>query len=166
MWQKDKTSKESVCTDDALSELNDTQLISNGHLSIDITDSDSRWLLSIYSITDFVGRILPGWLSHWNLVSDKSIYIISISVMGLCMALLVVAHSWIQFVLLSLLCGLVTGCQMVLSPAILSDYLGTENTAVAFGMSNFICGAITLATRPLIIGMYRRYNYLIQSISF
>ena len=99
-----------------------------------------------------MGRIAPGWFSHWNLVTDKSVYILSITVMGLCMVLLISVHSWLHFVLVSLLCGLVTGCQMVLSPAILADYLGTENTAIAFGMANFLCGLFTLVTRPLIIG--------------
>lgn len=128
-----------------------------------IADVDSRWLLSIFSLTDFVGRISPGWFSHWKLITDKSTYILSISLMGICMILLNSAHTWLHFVLLSLVCGLVTGCQMVLSPAILADYLGAENTAVAFGMANFLCGLFTLVTRPLIIGMkdiYGNYNLL------
>lgn len=72
--------------------------------------------------------------------------------MGLCMILLIWVQTWTQIVIVSLICGYVTGCQMVLSPAVLADHVGTENTAVAFGMSNFLCGIITLATRPLIIG--------------
>lgn len=116
-------------------------------------DVDSKWLLSIFSITDFVGRIGPGWLSYWKIISDKSIYVLSITIMGICMIWLILVQTWLQFVLVSLLCGLVTGCQMVLSPAILADYLGTENTAVTFGMANFICGLMTLVTRPMIIGL-------------
>lgn len=128
-----------------------------------IADVDSKWLLSIFSITDFIGRIVPGWFSYWELVTDKTIYILSITAMGLCMALLITVNTWIQFVLISLLCGLATGCQMVLSPAILADYLGNENTAVAFGLANFICGLFTLVTRPMIIGVkdiYGNYDLL------
>ena len=135
-------------------------------------DVDSKWLLSIFSITDFVGRIAPGWFSYWNVVTDKSVYILSITVMGLCMVLLIWVHTWTHFVLVSLLCGLATGCQMVLSPAILADYLGTENTAVAFGMANFLCGLFTLVTRPLIIGTIKdgysiatKLNLLILQVS-
>jgi len=128
-----------------------------------IADVDSKWLLSIFSITDFVGRIAPGWFSYWNLVTDKSVYIVSIALMGLCMALLTTASTWLHFVLISLLCGLVTGCQMVLSPAILADYLGVQNTAMAFGWANVICGLFTLVTRPLIIGVkdiFGSYDWL------
>ena len=126
-------------------------------------DVDSKWLLSIFSITDFIGRIVPGWFSYWELVTDKTIYILSITAMGLCMALLITVNTWIQFVLISLLCGLATGCQMVLSPAILADYLGNENTAVAFGLANFICGLFTLVTRPMIIG---KHLLVLISLSF
>lgn len=68
------------------------------------------------------------------------------------MLLLVIIESWTNFVLVTLLCGFVTGCQMVLSPVVLADYFGTENTAIAFGMENFICGLLSIFFRPMIIG--------------
>ena len=117
-----------------------------------IAPEDAKWLLSIFAITDFAGRLLPGWLSFLKLTSDKCTYIMSILILGLCMLLLVIIESWTNFVLVTLLCGFVTGCQMVLSPVVLADYFGTENTAIAFGMENFICGLLSIFFRPMIIG--------------
>lgn len=57
----------------------------------------------------------------------------------------------IILITLTLCCGFVSGCQMTLPPVIIAEYLGVENTAIAFGMSNFICGLLTF-TRPIIIG--------------
>ena len=117
------------------------------------TEQYSKWLLSIFSLTDFLGRLAPGWASHWGLITDKATYVLSITAMGGCMLALNYAATWMHFVAVALVCGLATGAQMVLSPAILADYLGAENTAVAFGAANFLCGLFTLVTRPLIIGV-------------
>ncbi|KAH9415720.1 hypothetical protein DERP_000211 [Dermatophagoides pteronyssinus] len=128
-----------------------------------ILPADAKWLLSIFAITDFAGRLIPGWLSFWKLTSDKCTYIMSILILGLCMLLLVNIESWTNFVLVTLLCGFVTGCQMVLSPVVLADYFGTENTAIAFGMENFICGLLSMFLRPMIIGIkdiHGTYYYL------
>lgn len=117
-----------------------------------LTEDEYQWLLPIFSTTDLVGRLAPGWIAHMKLASDKSLYIVSITMLGVCMTLITLARTFVHFVLVSLLCGAMTGFQMVLSPAILSDYMGVENTAIAFGMSNFLCGAFTLAFRPMAIG--------------
>lgn len=133
-----------------------------------IDEQYSKWLLSIFSLTDFLGRLAPGWASHWGLITDKATYVLSITAMGGCMLALNYAATWTHFVAVALVCGLATGAQMVLSPAILADYLGAENTAVAFGAANFLCGLFTLVTRPLIIGVkdvagnYQLLGYLLS----
>ena len=72
--------------------------------------------------------------------------------MGGCFLLLPFANTFTSFAVLILICGFVTGCQMVLPAVVLSEYLGADKTAVAFGLSNFICGALTIIVRPLLIG--------------
>ncbi|KPM02421.1 monocarboxylate transporter 12-like protein [Sarcoptes scabiei] len=113
--------------------------------------SDSKWLLSIFAITDFIGRLLSGWLFYWKLTTEKFFYILSIFLLGLCMLLIVIVERWINFVLVTLLCGFVSGSQMILSPAILTNRFGSKNTAIAFGYENFICG---------IKDVYGNYNCL------
>ena len=119
---------------------------------LSLSESKSAWLLPIFSITDFLGRISPGWISQLGLATDKNIYILSLTFLGLSMALIIVVREWLHFIILTLVCGYATGCQMVLSPVMLADYLGAENTAISFGIANFLCGIVTLVTRPLMIG--------------
>ncbi len=86
--------------------------------------------------------------------------------MGICFFLMPMANSFTIFAVLTLICGFVTGCQMVLPAVVLSEYLGADKTAVAFGLSNFLCGIITIIFRPLMIGKskilsletYPKYN--------
>ena len=73
--------------------------------------------------------------------------------MGGCFLVLPFAYSFSAFSVLTLICGFVTGCQMVLPAVVLSEYLGADKTAVAFGLSNFICGALSIILRPLLIGI-------------
>lgn len=113
---------------------------------------DGVLLLSIFSITDLAGRLIPGWISYANIVSNRNIFASSIGVMGIGLVLMPMAYSFTHLVCLTLLCGFVTGCQMVLPPVVLSEYLGVERTAIGFGISNFICGVIIIF-RPFIIGM-------------
>lgn len=90
------------------------------------------------------------------------------------MLLIVIVERWINFVLVTLLCGFVSGSQMILSPAILTNRFGSKNTAIAFGYENFICGIITIFLRPMIIGLfsslsrekfYYYFSYLLSQVS-
>ena len=54
---------------------------------------------------------------------------------------------------LTLLCGFVSGCQMILPPVVIADTMGPENTAVAFGLSNFFVGLVSFS-RPFIFREY------------
>lgn len=73
--------------------------------------------------------------------------------MGICFLVFPLANGFWSFAVLTLVCGFVTGCQMVLTAVVLSEFLGADNTAVAFGLTNFICGSLTLIVRPLLIGL-------------
>ncbi|CAG2119649.1 unnamed protein product, partial [Medioppia subpectinata] len=116
-------------------------------------------LLSLYSITDLFGRLIPGWISYLDYVSNRNIFVSSIGVMGLTLLAMPFANSFPTFAALTLVCGFVTGCQMVLPPVVLSEYLGADNTAVAFGLSNFMCGSLTIIFRPLLIGVKDRTGH-------
>lgn len=122
-----------------------------------LTVNQGTLLLSLFSVTDFFGRILPGWASYFGLITNKNIYVGSIGLMGVCFILMPMADGFSEFVILTLLCGFFTGCQMVLPPVVISEYFGVERTAVAWGLANFVCGSISMAFRPILIG-----NYIIE----
>ncbi|XP_054156856.1 uncharacterized protein LOC128955232 [Oppia nitens] len=117
-----------------------------------LTAHEGTLLLSLYSITDFFGRLIPGWLSYMEVVTNRNLFISSIAVMGVCMLAIPFANTFSGFAAITLVCGFVTGCQMILPAVIISEYVGVDRTAMAWGLSNFICGIVTIIFRPLLIG--------------
>ena len=112
-------------------------------------------LLSFFSVTDLLGRLLPGWISCLPF-SNKSLYILSIGSMGILFFLFPIIvsridsdYAGIVLICLTLCCGFVSGCQMILPPVLAAELLGQKNTAMAFAMSNFICGFFSFS-RPFI----------------
>ena len=124
--------------------------------------SRAVFLLSLFSVTDLLGRLLPGLLSYVHQSrSNKMVYVLSIGGLGFLLIsfpLLMpvmgnLSDSWLALVCLTLACGLASGCQMVLPPVVAAESLGLENTAMAFAFCNFFCGVFSL-TRPLIFSQY------------
>lgn len=135
-------------------------------LGLSLSNSMGIMLLSLFSVTDLLGRLLPGWLPYFtNKVSNQDMYVVSIGVMGLIFFLYPVILSPTNsremsesskntiLICLTLLCGFVSGSQMILPPVVIADTLGQENTAVAFGLTNFFCGLLSF-TRPFIFREY------------
>ncbi|CAG2183790.1 unnamed protein product, partial [Oppiella nova] len=97
-----------------------------------LTAHEGTLLVSLYSITDLFGRLIPGWVSYLDYISNRNIFVLSIAAMGVSLLLMPLANSFGVFAALTLICGFVTGCQMVLPAVVLSEYLGSDKTAVAF----------------------------------
>lgn len=129
------------------------------------------FLLSLFSLTDLLGRLLPGWV-QWipaleRRFSNKTMYAVSVGVMGVSFFLypIILSPTTLQtmamtaslkqttLIWLTLLCGFVSGCQMILPPVVIADTMGPENTAVAFGLSNFLLGIFSFS-RPFIFREY------------
>ena len=125
------------------------------------------WMLSLFSVTDLIGRLIPGWMSYYSRskwLSNKSLYIASICGMGLLFIIFpLVFNSRANslstkaneaiLTILTLSCGLVSGFQMILPPVLIAESFGPENTAVAFGFANCMYGILSF-TRPSIIGKF------------
>lgn len=84
-------------------------------------------LLSMYSVTDLCGRLLPGWLSYGKIASNKTLYITSIGALGALFFAFPLSHaskpapdtSFQILLALTLASGFVAGCQMILPPVII-----------------------------------------------
>lgn len=109
-----------------------------------VSKSQGVLLISFFALSDIFGRLLPGWLP----VSNKNLYAFSILSMG---SLLLscplflslgtdLSTKYDTLILIAICCGFVSGCQMVLPPVVIADLMGRENTAVAFGLCNFVYG--------------------------
>lgn len=118
-------------------------------------------LLSYFSVTDLLGRLSPGFLNAVSpSLSNKFLYVFSIGFMGALLMLfpLLVPHMdpenvGIILICLTLCCGFTSGCQMILPAVLAAELLGQKNTAMAFAMSNFICGFFSFS-RPFIFREY------------
>ncbi|XP_067143932.1 monocarboxylate transporter 13-like [Centruroides vittatus] len=116
-----------------------------------IDKENAIFLLSVYSISDLIGRMMPGWLSYRKILSNRTNMIIQLWLIG---SLLVIAHmvnGYEGFIALTLAFGFTGGNLMVLSPVLVTEYAGIERAAIAFGFSNFFNGMFSLI-RPNMIG--------------
>lgn len=145
-------------------------------IEVGLSKSQGIFLLSIFSVTDLIGRLTPLLLNYFTnesssrkVISNKFLFVSSISMLSIILLLFpIVGNSSSTFVTtiksliplyhilltLTLLAGFFSGFQMILPPVLLSEYLGPSQTAVAFGLTNFICG-ISSFSRPFIIETVR-----------
>ena len=151
-------------------------------IEVGLSKNQGIFLLSIFSVTDLIGRLTPLVLNYFTkevdqvnesssrkVISNKSLFVSSISMLSIILFLFpIVGNSSWTFVttiksliplyyillILTLVAGFFSGFQMILPPVMLSEYLGPSQTAVAFGLSNFICG-ISSFSRPFIIEAVR-----------
>lgn len=145
-------------------------------IEVGLSKSQGIFLLSIFSLTDLIGRLTPLLLNYFTnesrsrkVISNKFLFVSSISMLSIILLLFpILGNSSSTFVTtvksliplyhilltLTLLAGFFSGFQMILPPVLLSEYLGPSQTAVAFGLTNFICG-ISSFSRPFIIEAVR-----------
>lgn len=146
-------------------------------IEVGLSKSQGIFLLSIFSVTDLLGRLTPlilnnlGWKSEGNqkVINNKFLFVTSISMLSIIFFLFPLIGNasltimnpiksfiplYYLFLFLTLVAGFFSGFQMILPPVLLSEYLGPPKTAVAFGLSNFICGILSFS-RPFIIEVIR-----------
>lgn len=116
-----------------------------------LTESDGVFLLSVYGISDLLSKPIPGLLAYKKLMSNKGIFIAGGFITGLLMLIMPFMHTYVSFVLSTLMFGLVTGGLIFMSPVLLTEFLGPQLAVMAFGMSNLFIGLASLL-RPFIIG--------------
>lgn len=146
-----------------------------------LSKSQGIILLSVFSVTDLLGRLTPLVLNYFDndkkksFITSKFLFVTSISMLSVILFLFpIIGNSTLYFIdpiksfmslyylflVMTLIAGFFSGFQMILPPVLLSEYLGPSQTAVAFGLSNFICGVLSFS-RPFIINeiRYRTNSY-------
>ena len=84
-------------------------------------------LVSIYSIGDFAGRLIPGYLHFKNVIHNQTFYSHSIIVMASLFILIeFYAISFLTFSILCFLIGFVSGCQMSLPVVVMVEFIGNN----------------------------------------
>lgn len=136
-------------------------------VEVGLSRHEGVFLLSLYSITDLLGRLFP-LIFNFSIKSTSkchrimstqfmflsSIFLLSCTFLFFPLLTSLKIHTIVSlshiFLLLTLLTGFCSGLQMILAPVMFSDLLGSDKTAISFGLSNFICGLISLS-RPFVI---------------
>ncbi|XP_074594634.1 monocarboxylate transporter 12-like [Brevipalpus obovatus] len=114
----------------------------------------SIWLMSIFSITDLIGRVFSGLLSDKNILSRSTLAGIFSLIIGLVYVTFSQITSYISLAILCMVLGLAVGGLILLFSVLFIDYIGLDQLSQAMGTSYFICGLTTLS-RPWIIGYFR-----------
>lgn len=114
----------------------------------------SIWLMSIFSITDLIGRVFSGLLSDKNILSRSTLAGIFSLIIGLVYVTFSQVTSYISLAILCMALGLAVGGLILLFSVLFIDYIGLDQLSQAMGTSYFICGLTTLS-RPWIIGYFR-----------
>ncbi|XP_064477814.1 monocarboxylate transporter 12-like isoform X2 [Ornithodoros turicata] len=116
--------------------------------------SDAVFMLTLFSITDTVGRLLLPVIGDRNLVSHTTLMTISYMAIALLSQLLPWMHGKLTLYAVCLAFGLPMGYAIVGFTQVLTNEVGLKNLPVAYGFVAAITAVGSFA-RPLIIGYFR-----------
>lgn len=132
-----------------------------------ISQNKAVFIISIYSVSDLVGRLFSGWVIDFKIIKRKTIIIISFITSGILLISLPFGNNYAVILSLIVILGLLCGSIMVNFTVLIREYLGMEKVTTALGLSNFLYGILGLF-RPMIIGHYRdtlgSYDYLFYTL--
>ncbi|EEC01959.1 monocarboxylate transporter, putative [Ixodes scapularis] len=118
---------------------------------IGISEPKAATLLSYFSITDVLGRLLIPLIADKNLLRRSALSTISLLSAGILVAALASVKSHAMLVVVVLAMAAAMGCSLSMFAVLLADYLGLERLSAGYGLCSVI-GTPILLLKPLIIG--------------
>lgn len=135
-----------------------TMVIVDYSLDKGITMNSTVALINSFSVGDLVGRLASGIILDSLHLQLKHISIFAISGIGACMvvtpAFAKLNYSFQLLAGVNVTLGLLSGLINVLLNNLFCLYVGSKHAALAFGLSAFISGILTLG-RPSLVGYFR-----------
>lgn len=135
-----------------------TMVIVDYSLDAGLPMNSSVTLLNSFSIGDLIGRLVSGIVLDSCRVKLKHISLFAITGIGGLMiatpALAQLNYSYQLLIMVNICMGLLSGLINVLLNNLFCFYIGSDLAALAFGLSAFISGILTLA-RPSLVGYFR-----------
>ncbi|UYV81106.1 SLC16A14 [Cordylochernes scorpioides] len=106
--------------------------------------------LLCYACLDLIGRLIPGMLSYYRFISNINMFNVSLMVLGVSLFFMQIASN--AYIMLGLcgIFGFTGGVLLCLTPVLVAQYTEPDKTAIAFGLSNFFNGCVSIA-RPFLI---------------
>ncbi|CAN8015710.1 unnamed protein product [Ixodes persulcatus] len=118
---------------------------------IGVSESKAATLLSYFSITDVLGRLLIPLIADKNIVRRSTLSTISFLSAGILVAALASVKSHAMLVAVVLPMAAAMGCSLSMFSVLLADYLGLKRLSAGYGLCSVI-GTPILLLKPLIIG--------------
>jgi MCP family monocarboxylic acid transporter-like MFS transporter 14 len=106
-------------------------------------------LVSIIGLINTMGRILAGWLADQPCVSPLVMTTLVVSGAAPLLYIFSVCNMMWNYALVSAVFGLLTGMWVSVAPATLTDLLGVDLLAQAFGFLSFFRGFAALSGPPI-----------------
>ncbi|KAI0226788.1 hypothetical protein LSAT2_022754 [Lamellibrachia satsuma] len=116
---------------------------------IGISNFKGVFLVSILGISRGISSFLGGFLSDFNFVEKKHIYLAATLAHGIAICVLPLMRQYVYLAIMSGLCGSFSAAVLVLAPVLVAEELGTANLPVAFGVVYGISGFVFLGTGVL-----------------
>lgn len=129
----------------------------------------SIYLINAFSGGDLIGRLGSGWLMDNKLIPLKYLALVSSVGIGLLLQATTMTCDFHVLMAISGVLGLLSGLINILLNILFCKYLGTKRAPLAFGLSAFFCGLVTLL-RPMVVGYFRdgggSYDGLLSLLGF
>ncbi|XP_054721673.1 monocarboxylate transporter 9-like [Uloborus diversus] len=123
-------------------------------LDIGIPESETKYILFAFAISDLFGRLSLGWVTDRKYLRRSHFVMLGMAAIGVVFFCFPFARTYQALIVASCCYGLLLGCTMIVFPILLVDFLGTETHAVAYGCMCFMNGFASFG-RPFLIGYFR-----------
>lgn len=133
-----------------------------------IPEIDGKYILSIFSLTDLLGRTGLGWVTDRNYVKRNNMVAFNLVMIGIVLLLYPEINSLTGLLVLAAFHGIPVGSTITLIFVLQAEYLGMKRLTLVLGLAGFINGALSLL-RPAMIGLFRdtigSYNWMFRSLA-
>ncbi|KFM65585.1 Monocarboxylate transporter 9, partial [Stegodyphus mimosarum] len=107
-----------------------------------IPEAQGIYIISMFSLTDLVGRACLGWVTDRNYIKRKNMVILNLIVIGVINQLYPVLNSLQHILVVSAFHGMAVGCTISLFFVLHAEYMGLKRLTLVLGLCSFINGLL------------------------
>lgn len=112
------------------------------------------FIVSVFSFADLCGRLSCGWITDLGFMKRKNLVVVCCFGMGILFFCVPHFSTFTMMLIIALCLGIFTGCLVVNSYVLFTEYLGLTKLPLSLGLGNTIFGFINFAG-PILIGYFR-----------
>lgn len=119
-----------------------------------IPESNGIYIISMFSLTDLLGRVGLGWITDHNFMTRRNMLILNLAIIGILNQIYPFTDTMTGLLIVSAFHGLVIGSSITLLFVLQTEFFEMKQLTLAMGMTSFITGVFALL-RPAVIGLFR-----------